>query len=308
MGYQYRKRESALAGTRRIALEQIAGMRRDYRNGGMDPAANIHKFRRRCKQLRALLRLVRTGLGQPQHKEADRLFRDAARGLAGLRDARVRRESLEKLRRRFPASGNSGYLDRLLREFKEQEHRSLQEADAQIAWFADQFPAFKQNVLGWHFNPDEDRVLLEGFSKTYKQARHNMRAAYRTASPNVFHVWRKSVKYHYYQLCLLQRAWPAVLMPMSREAKALADLLGDEHDLTILEAALREDSARSGDHRNQREVLEMREVLKMIATWREEMRAAARPSGARLFQVRSAAVEVWTGNLWEGWQNQPSLP
>ena len=64
--------------------------------------------------------------------------------------------------------------------------------------------------------------------------------ARRQPSDENLHEWRKRLKDLLYQLRLLQAAWPTVLGAYVQEAHRLADLLGDDHDLTVLISVLRD--------------------------------------------------------------------
>ncbi len=56
----------------------------------------VHAFRKRCKKIRALLRLVRPSLGSRFRVENDR-YRDMARRVAAVRDADVMVETFDNL-------------------------------------------------------------------------------------------------------------------------------------------------------------------------------------------------------------------
>ena len=46
--------------------------------------------------------------------------------------------------------------------------------------------------------------------------------------------WRKVVKHHWHHLELFTPLWPSVVGAQADEAHRLADLLGDDHDVTVL--------------------------------------------------------------------------
>ena len=94
-----------------------------------------------------------------------------------------------------------------------------------------------------------------------------------------FHDWRKRVKDHRYHLELLAGLWPRQIGSRRKEVKALGGMLGDEHDLWVLQARLAsfaDDGARvmirSAEHR------------------RAELRSAMRPLGQRVFAERPRAL------------------
>ena len=89
--------------------------------------------------------------------------------------------------------------------------------------------------------------------------------------------WRKRAKDLWYHLRLLRESWPPVMKATIDEAKKLADLLGDEHDLTVLDETLAAEPATFGDPDD---IAALREL---IAERRDELRAAARPLARRLY-------------------------
>jgi hypothetical protein len=57
--------------------------------------------------------------------------------------------------------------------------------------------------------------------------------------------WREPAKYLWHRLQALQPLWPAVLDELTDQAHALADSLGDDHDLAILRQQLQAERGRS---------------------------------------------------------------
>ena len=83
-----------------------------------------------------------------------------------------------------------------------------------------------------------------------------------------FHEWRKRVKYHWYHCRLLKNLYKPLMKARRDEAKHLADLLGDDHDLSMLDLLLTE---HARDFPDPAEVDAFREVIrKSQQTIREE--------------------------------------
>ena len=95
----------------------------------------------------------------------------------------------------------------------------------------DRLPSWPLDDLGF-----DD--LAPGFRRAYRRGRKAMRALDHAPSDEGFHEWRKRVKDHRYHLELLRDLWPAQMKARRGEVKALGELLGDEHDLTVLRATL----------------------------------------------------------------------
>src|SRR4051794_33019488 len=71
------------------ALKSIDPSRRARRARRTTPAEAVHTARRRLKEARAAVRLVRDALGRKTFDEANAVLRDAARPLSAVRDAQV---------------------------------------------------------------------------------------------------------------------------------------------------------------------------------------------------------------------------
>jgi CHAD domain-containing protein len=93
MAYQFLPGETIPDAVRRIHGEQLD------RIGAHLAAGEVHEARKRIKEARALLRLVRRDLGDDYVVE-NTWLRDAAHSLTGARDAEAMIETLEKLRTR----------------------------------------------------------------------------------------------------------------------------------------------------------------------------------------------------------------
>lgn len=59
-------------------------------------------------------------------------------------------------------------------------------------------------------------------------------------SPNAenLHSLRKRIKYHWYHLRLLKDIWPSAMKPLLRQADSIADRLGEDHDLAVLDQTI----------------------------------------------------------------------
>jgi len=86
----------------------------------------------------------------------------------------------------------------------------------------------------WTFDHDGFAALSPGLRRVYARGRKRMRAARRDPSPENLHEWRKRVKDLWHATQVVREAQPAKLEKLSDRAHALADVLGDGHDLHVL--------------------------------------------------------------------------
>lgn len=121
-----------------------------------------------------------------------------------------------------------------------------------------------------------------------------MKQAYRAPSDGRFHKWCKRVKDYWYHCRLLRRCWPASMDSRIAELKRRADLLGDDHDLAVLQQTL--DSA--GDEL----VGDARRLSCLAAQRQEELRTQARELGHRVYDAPPSAFADEIANHWESWK------
>src|SRR5690348_10061771 len=68
--------------------------------------ASVHAARKRLKEVRALLRLVRNGVGEKEFQRDNKTLRNAARPLSEVRDATALLEALQSLQERYAGTVN----------------------------------------------------------------------------------------------------------------------------------------------------------------------------------------------------------
>lgn len=233
---RFRLDESVEDGTRRILAELSDGMLmylREPESVGRDTA--IHEVRRRGKQARALLRLVRPAI-LDEFKTIDRLYRDAGRLLAPARDARIVVDTLDDLAATDPlmAGGEAPTTIResLERQAATEARQVFEGGDApsrRAAALVDRARAVT-SLLGI---PDGSTSIAEGATSTYADGRKAYRRAAKNGTPEAFHTWRKRVKERRHQLAYLWDCVPTEA-DAHRRLYELSDLLGLAHDLVVL--------------------------------------------------------------------------
>jgi CHAD domain-containing protein len=261
---------------RRMAHEQIQEARAALADVRRPLGERVHDVRTAMKKVRALNRLVRPAVGR-RARHADRRLRKIAHAVSSLRDAEVvlktydravgpSRAALAAVRSRLAA-----HLRAEAQAFEKKERSRRLRAD--LAHERRKVEDWMPKARGWS-------AIDEGLSHGYRRARQAMAAAYRTKSGTAFHDWRRAVKTHRHQIAALETIAPGRMKQRLDRLDHLGDLLGDEHDLTVLEATVGAELAllpdpRKGDH-----------LLHRIADRRDQLRKRARPLGKRLFAER----------------------
>lgn len=259
-----------------------------------DPHEAVHEARKRCKEIRATLRLVRGVL--PTYSDENVHYRDAARRLSHVRDAQALLETFDD--HVVPTVESHDRLDTdaldAVRETLSERRDALAteiDLDARLAAVGCDLRDGRDRVDTLPLATDGFDAVAGGLRTSYKRGRNRMRDAYADPSTEAFHEWRKRVKYHRYHCYLLNPVWTKPMAARRAELKRLSDLTGDEHDLAVFCETMFEEELFDA---------ETRETLEAAITGRRaELRRAARPVGERLFVERpDALVRRFEGYWW----------
>jgi CHAD domain-containing protein len=261
---------------RRVAAEQLEGAVAGLEGAGRrERAAAVHDARKRVKKTRALLRLMRPGLPGSLYREEQDALRAAGRLLSGARDADVLGATVDGLAERFagrmPAASFSG-----LRRAVSAQARSEGAADGS-ADAVDALRTIAARAEAWPLDGVDAEALRRGAVRVQRAGRGRYTAARKAGGGEAMHDLRKRVKDRWYHERLLGEGWPAVGKAYADEADRLGELLGDEHDLAVLDERL----ARHGGELRMR--ADVGEVRALVAERRAELVSEALGLGRRLF-------------------------
>lgn len=285
-----------------IARAQIDAAIADVEDPELDRHQTVHRVRRRCKRLRALLRLVRPGLGRT-YKREDACFRDAARSLSYVRDAQSLVESLDRLAERdrhCPDADLVAELRARLLARRGQVADGQAGLDQRLDRFLLVMQEARQRVGDWRLSTDGFDAVAGGLSRNYQRARKAMAAAGAKPSGKRLHEWRKASKYHAHHLQLLGPLWTPVLEAERAEAAQLADLLGQHHDLVVFESTLRAEPETFGAPAT------LAALLRLAERRRGALAHRAQGLGRRVFAESPQALTRRLGAYWQAWQNEAS--
>ena len=249
MAFEIRLQRDVSAEIRRVAREEVDRAVRALDETREGRFKGVHDARKRFKAIRALLRLVAPRLG-PAFRRENRWYRDAARRLAGVREAQASLETLDRLE-----SAEDATLRRELEALYE-ARRGLrfQDTDA-LAMLVEDLVEVGERIAEWPLAGEGFEVIEPGLHATYRRGWKGFMRALRGTSAAELHEWRKDVKYHRHHLELLVRLWPDVLAGAAATARRLGDMLGDHHDLHELRALLSRSPELAGSTRARESVL-----------------------------------------------------
>ena len=248
MPFELKKRERIPRGVRRIARRRIDAALETL-NGKSSRSVNdraVHETRKRFKEIRGTLRLVRDELGEKKFQRENLTFRDAGRPLSALRDAAVLVDTLDALMVHFRGQVSAAHLadfKRVLIDRRRAIRQQVLQQDHVLESLADRIRAARKRIKRWPLKKPGWKAIKPGLKKVYRQARRAMCDALECCSDDAWHEWRKRTKDLRYQLEFLQSIRPDMLQPLARQAHRLTDLLGEDHDLAVLKTVAQEQSA-----------------------------------------------------------------
>ena len=82
--------------------------------------------------------------------------------------------------------------------------------------------------------PDNFHALAKGLRRCYRATRTSFQQALVTERDEDLHEWRKGVQHHWRQMQLLAPCWPSELTARVDAARSISQLLGDDHDISLL--------------------------------------------------------------------------
>jgi CHAD domain-containing protein len=202
---------------------------------------SVHTARKRLKEVRALLRLVRNDLGKIVYTQNNRELRDIARPLSELRDATALLHALESLRVRGKAKLKKRPYEvvrKMLRGRRTDLRHRIIDSEDTLRKAASALQLVHNRVNHWSFSHGAWNVLVPGLRDTYAKGQRAMRIAQKTPADEHLHEWRKRTKDLRNQLELLESLWPIQMKSPAAVARKVTDLLGDDHDLAVLLAVI----------------------------------------------------------------------
>lgn len=295
MAYSFRLEDRTVGeGVRRIALGQIEAARDELHSHTLGPHRTVHQVRKRCKKLRALLRLVRPAFDAYGRENA--AFRDMARPLSAVRDAGALVEAFDRLAVRF-AGQVDGDLMASLRErlAARQSAMDVDDIAARLRAFEAALNKAEKRVTGWKLEAKGYEAVGKGMARTYARAQRDLKAAREDPQGEAMHEWRKRVKYHRLHARLLKAIWPAMMHAHIDVANGLSEQLGDHHDLFVFLEVL-----EAGDLIEDGETLGMFRGL--ILARQQRLAGEAFETASFLFSEAPEALEARWGGYWKAWR------
>lgn len=286
MAYALQDNETVPAGITRIMNEQIVRAREQLTDAGAPIDKRVHDARKRFKETRALVRLIRDPLGA-QFSVENAWFRDAGRDLSAARDADAVIEALLKLN--LPRHIRT----RAKRALVARRPHDAADLDRRIANVLDQLVIAQARIGMWPTLRDSFATIASGLKRTYREGR---RAMNNSGMPHELHEWRKRVKEHWYHVQLLRNVWPPMMKAYASVLEDLSHALGDHHDLFELRQIVARAPREFGRPASALGLLDA------IDARQRELETEALDIGRRVYAERARVWLARMRNEWDVWQ------
>jgi CHAD domain-containing protein len=302
MSFRLKTNQSLRKSLHRIMRNQIV-LARDCltKSEGKSRDEAVHEARKAFKKVRAALRLVAPHIGKGLYKNANATLRDAGRPLTEVRDAKILIEVTDKLADKYKRK----VVGRTFTEVREALQSHARSVRARVLGKQRAFATVRKTLKSaqsqikqWADVQNKWSSIGDGLRETYRRARDAFAAA--TDDPQIekLHEWRKQTKYLRYQLQVLRPIWPERIEQMAAETDAMGELLGDDHDLTLLRQMLTTDSSRWGDSGD------IDVLLALIEHRQIQLRRQARVLAERFFEDSPADFARPFKGFWRAWRDE----
>lgn len=294
-------------GLKRLTTNEMSRAVSGFYDGEEAFGTAVHEARKSTKRIRAVLRLIRFEVGPQVFGYEDRWMRDTARLIGPVRDGYAIVDSFDVLDRIYGHLLVEGALAEVREHLalrRDRLERRVMEDPTLVTTVVENFEKAHGRYSNWPTDPssrsiygagvrDEFAAIGPGFSHTYEAGRTQMVAAYRGASPEKFHQWRKNVKYLRHQMELMTPLWPEVVVGMAITFERIGEMLGQDHDLAVMLQTL-------DDNQNICPDPVQRSLIRALANQRRaDLQTAARILGRRVFAEEPQSI---TGRLDVYWE------
>jgi CHAD domain-containing protein len=298
--YYLKDSEPPAAGIERIALGRIQNALAELRGDGSETfAESVHEARKDLKKLRSVLRLIRDEIGDELYRRENERAREAGRRLSGARDAEVKLETVDALRKaggKMPTKATLRRYIYVLETERDEHSRAGEERRELTDRVTGEIEEARDAVPEWPLQSEDWDLVGPGLERAYRRGRNRLADVRSDPSAENVHEWRKRVKDFWYHLRILKQLWPGVVGETADEAHKLADLLGDHHDIAVLAEDARDRPDRfdsAGDL----------EALLAAATARQgELLGEALALGERLYAEKPKAFTGRYEAYWSAWR------
>lgn len=299
MADQLRAGESPTKSVRRIVRREAAKALKRLDGDDAPPDAAIHNARKRLKRARAALRLVRKSLGARRFQRENEAFRDAARPLSEIRDAKILIEAFDALVEGVPPRDRPAleHVRELLNAHQARVRGRVFQKKAPLKPVVSALKAARNRIDDWPLDHEGWSLVGPGVRRVYRSGRRVFETVRQKAGR------RQPARAEKTGQVPLAAARDALSHgavpdpgPGPAVAPALSDALGDDHDLAVLKQRLARARARLPRTAGAA-------LSRMIAARRGELQAKALVLGARVYDEAPRRFANRLHRRWQHWRS-----
>lgn len=298
MAYRIRPAKPFTAEFRSVAEGQLSHAIRLLQEQPKGPHEAVHDARKRFKRVRALYRLIQPDAKDFRRQENARI-RDMAQTLSAVRDATALVENVNYLADHAGSPEETAALAVASRALTERRDRIASEEHDLPAKMAAAANTCHEAIAALEeLDLDDDpRKTAKRLGKAWKKQRLRAHAALIAceahADAEVYHELRKCSQTYWMHLSLLNEIWSSAMFAKQTQAKELVDLLGHEHDLSVLTALVNENPELFGNG----DTLAL--VLGAIIARQQTLRQEALERAQEVFADSAETESTLIALLWE---------
>jgi CHAD domain-containing protein len=239
-GFHLEPTERITDGISRAVREQLQAAA-DVLSSADDVDEAIHEARRGLKKARSVLKLGHTAFGSLYRDEGARL-RDLGRKLSSVRDAVALVEAVAHLEEDEGDENAKAAAQRTMCILVHKRNAITRHflSSGQKDRVAEALNRVVGQSAAWPVEQIDFSALRTGVKRTVKRGRRARKKARVDPRSENFHEWRKRAKDFRYQLRFLRKLSPDGFEKYSESAKKLEQKLGEEHNLAVLQNALKD--------------------------------------------------------------------
>jgi len=291
--FEIKKRETFEQGIHRL-LEELNTETARLLVAGSRMHISIHEARKNIKKLRAVLRFIRHGIGEEKYQELNTFYGETGQKIALLRDDTSIIELLENFKTNIKSPDLQRVIQksiRLTKKKREIEFADFHKNKTDIR--LSNSLSGKMNVLKQlDIKGSPEIFIMKSIQKVYINTAKRMKLSETEGTNEAYHNWRKQVKYLMFQMILLKNVWPKFFEAYIEELNKLQRLLGNLHDLNIVNNMIVEGSFFQLD-KNQKKTL-----LKFIYPHRTNLKKQVHIIGNMLFAESSQTFSQRLLGIW----------
>ena len=199
---------------------------------------SIHDARKCLKRARANMRLLRETIGSTQYARENIALRDVARPLTPVRDAKVMLDTTKDLIEKEKDATSHAMLGRLRRAFlaeqRDRQAELLQDPNG-LKSVIRALEQVRRRARDLKIGNGDPQALYTAMKRIYGKGRKAMKDAIADPSDEKLHEARKQAKYLAAAMTTFGTIGIGAEEKQIKRAESVADYLGDDHDVAILQ-------------------------------------------------------------------------